>query len=102
MAARTNHENGITPAHETIMIFPLPGTSRTGTRRTGSGFGVEPTWFSGAMLARALDDSANQKSGLPSAGVDVERLGLTFRVADFFIAGPPVGRATRPPAGPTL
>ena len=30
MAARTNYENGITPAHETIMIFPLPGTSRTG------------------------------------------------------------------------
>jgi len=23
MAARTNHENGITPAHETIMIFPI-------------------------------------------------------------------------------
>jgi hypothetical protein len=40
MSAVANHENRITPAHETIMIFPLPGTSRTGTSRTGSGFGV--------------------------------------------------------------
>ena len=32
------------------------------------GFGVEPTWFSRAMLARVLHDSANQKSGRPSAG----------------------------------
>ena len=30
MPAVANHENRITPAHETIMIFPLPGTSRTG------------------------------------------------------------------------
>lgn len=30
MSAVANHENRITPAHETIMIFPLPGTSRTG------------------------------------------------------------------------
>ena len=55
------------------------------------GFGVEPTWFSRSLLARVLDDSANRKSGRPSAGVDVERLGLTFRVADFFIAGRSLG-----------
>ena len=30
VSAVANHENRITPAHETIMIFPLPGTSRTG------------------------------------------------------------------------
>jgi hypothetical protein len=54
---------------------------RPAERGLALGFGVEPTWFSRSMLARALDDSANQKSGRPSVGGDSERLRPTSRVA---------------------
>jgi hypothetical protein len=72
------------------------------------GFGVKPTWFSRARLARVLDDSANQKSGRPSAGGNRERLRPMSRVADLALlnhaprnAHPPsfTGACRHSPAG---
>jgi len=49
------------------------------------------------MLARALNDSANQKSDRPSGGGDIARLRPTSRVADFSVLHP-APRNAHPPS----
>jgi hypothetical protein len=94
---------GITRSSLLKSFQPKPSPGQNRTSRTGSGFGlwslgVETTWFSRARLARVLDDSANQKSGRPSAGGDIAGLGPTSRVADLAVVGPPAPRNAHPPS----